>query len=505
MKMERVVSAGTESVDFDFDAVFYLGSEIWVMKVENMTKAQLIEELNKLRQREEEVEGIEIEHKQAEEALQKAHDELEERIEERTAELQKRNQELEEKDRLLTAFHQIGQITLASLNGGQILDNLAQQIIQIGVFRSLMIALVHEEAQTVEVVCNYSCIDEKSPHPQDREIKPTLYMKKGYDAVREEKIVGMVHALDDDAWTARAARTGELIVQGGYGHHLLKEPKHAEMAEKVAYFIPVKQGDRVLAVLATGSEMADKEVTLRQIEVMQPLLGQVAIALEHAHLFAQLRALSHRLVEVQEEERRALSRELHDEIGQELTGLKMFLEMIANTPADDLSQHLENAHQTVGRLMDQVRHLSRMLRPSVLDDLGLLPALQLLFRTLHEQTGLQVNFRHLELDGRLSPDTEIGAYRIVQESLNNAIRHAGVPQVRVRVWVTSDQLDLRVEDEGRGFDPKVHLGKGMGGGLRGMQERALLLGGEVRIESTPGAGTRIAAELPLEKRSPAEP
>ena len=454
--------------------------------------------------------------KRTEESLKQVRHGLEHTVQERTVKLEQHNRDLEEKERLLTAFHQIGQAVLETLDLDEILDRLATQIIEAGLFRSLMIAQVREEERRVEVVRNYMCY---KGHWGDGQGGPGRTLQPGERVVLRRsdlilvtngKTIGATYSLDDDNITPTVARTGRMEVIEEWSERFDQHAGKPEARKgKVSYFIPVKKGERVLVVLATGSEMEDKEETLRRIEMMQPLLDQMAIALEHAHLFArvrqgqhQLRALSRRLVEVQEEERRAVARELHDEIGQELTGLKMFLEMSASAPADDLAQHLENARQTIGRLMEQVRNLSRTLRPSALDDLGLLPALQLLFRNLHDQTGLQVGFRHLGLNTRFPSDIEIGAYRIIQESLNNAVRHAGVSRVSVRVWKTDDQLGLQIEDPGCGFDLDIVQARETVGGLRGMQERASLLAGELSIESEPGTGTRITAELPLQQREP---
>jgi signal transduction histidine kinase len=137
------------------------------------------------------------------------------------------------------------------------------------------------------------------------------------------------------------------------------------------------------------------------------------------------------------------------------------------------------------------------LRPADLDQLGLLPALLALFERYTAQTGVVVNFKHQGLERRFSSQVETGAYRIVQEALTNAARHAGVAAVTVRVWTDADKLNLQIEDRGCGFDPDVVLQAPRSTGLIGMQERAMLLGGHVIIESSPGAGTTITAELPL--------
>jgi PAS domain S-box-containing protein len=216
-----------------------------------------------------------------------------------------------------------------------------------------------------------------------------------------------------------------------------------------------------------------------------------------------LQALSSRLMEVQETERKHLARELHDEIGQLLTGLRLLLRTNGEPPPDELTTRFEQARAIVDDLLAKVRRLSFDLRPADLDQLGLLPALLALFERYTAQTGVLVNFKHQGLEGRLASEVETGAYRIVQEALTNAARHAGVDSVTVRAWTEAHKLSLLIEDRGRGFDPDFAVKAPRSGGLIGMRERALLLGGRLIVESSPGSsGTTISAELPLEAGNP---
>jgi PAS domain S-box-containing protein len=211
---------------------------------------------------------------------------------------------------------------------------------------------------------------------------------------------------------------------------------------------------------------------------------------------ARLRTLSRRLVHVQEEERRHLSRELHDEIGQMLTGLRFLLKTNGDTSREVVESQFEQARGMVAEILEKVRGLSADLRPVVLDHLGLVPALITLFERYSFQTQVSVDFKHRGVEGRFVPEVEMTAYRIVQEALTNVARHADVDQVAVRVWTTADRLSVQIEDRGHGFDPEAALSNPRTGGLTGMQERVKLLAGQLTIESRPGEGTQIAAELP---------
>lgn len=213
----------------------------------------------------------------------------------------------------------------------------------------------------------------------------------------------------------------------------------------------------------------------------------------------RLQALSRRLVEVQESERRQIARELHDEVGEVLTGLKLSLEVSARAASEQVACRLGEAQALVQDLMTRTRELSLDLRPEILDDLGLLPALLWHFERYTGQTGVGVIFEHSGLETRLPSDLETAAYRIVQEALTNVARHAKVNEVTVRLWADPERLDVQVEDRGTGFDLEAALGAHASSGVTGMRERAMLSGGDLKVESSPGKGTRVWAEFPLNR------
>ncbi len=171
--------------------------------------------------------------------------------------------------------------------------------------------------------------------------------------------------------------------------------------------------------------------------------------------------------------------------------------MSTRLPADEVTASLGEAQALVNELMALVRDLSLDLRPAMLDDLGLLPTLLWHFERYTAQTSVCVTFKHSGLEGRFAPEVETAAYRIVQEALTNVARHAGVSEVTVRLWADQDTLGVQIEDQGTGFDPEAALAASATTGLAGMRERAVLLGGQLTVESAPGAGTHVTAELPL--------
>jgi signal transduction histidine kinase len=236
------------------------------------------------------------------------------------------------------------------------------------------------------------------------------------------------------------------------------------------------------------------------------LAGQAVIALRNARLFTevrnghqQLKELSQRLLEMQETDRRHIARELHDEVGQILTGLQITLEMAGHAADQHLNSTLANALALVNDLMGHIRRLSLDLRPSLLDDLGLFPTFLWYFERYTATTGVHVHFHHDGLAGqRFVPQVETAAYRIVQEALTNVARHAKVDQALVYACCIPDALLLKIHDTGRGFDPGTAMRAGTANGLMGMRERVSLLGGALSIESRAGTGTCIIAELRLE-------
>ena len=209
-----------------------------------------------------------------------------------------------------------------------------------------------------------------------------------------------------------------------------------------------------------------------------------------------LRALSRRLVEVQENERRAIARELHDEIGQSLTALKILVSQAARLPADKNQSNLLEAQSLVSDLLKQVRQMSLDLRPSMLDDLGLLPTLLWHFERFTSQTGIQIKFEHKGIQKSLPPEVNTTVYRVIQEALTNVARYAGVKEATVTVHLNSAKLVIRVEDEGQGFI-MADLDSNRSTGLSGMRERVLLLDGKLTLDASPGLGTRIVVELPV--------
>jgi len=210
----------------------------------------------------------------------------------------------------------------------------------------------------------------------------------------------------------------------------------------------------------------------------------------------ELERLSSRLVDAQEEERRSISRELHDEVGQSLGALLVDLGRLStNLPADsaEIRERIDRMKSLAERTVGTVRDIALLLRPSMLDDLGLVAALEWQGREVSRRSQMEVAVESANVSGDLPDEYKICVYRLVQEALNNAVRHARARNAKVRVAGGANGIEIEVSDDGQGFDPQ----RSRGLGILGMEERVKRLGGSLAVRSAPGQGTVLKAELPL--------
>jgi len=285
-------------------------------------------------------------------------------------------------------------------------------------------------------------------------------------------------------------------IQLGAQDYLFKSSINRQLLIRaMRYAVERKRSEEALRRAHDELEQRVKERTAELSATNALLREQIA---DRRRAEEELRKLSHRLVEVQESERRNIARELHDEIGQLLTGLKLALATTSLLDSEKVKINLEQTQTIVNELMGRVRDLSLDLRPAMLDDLGLLHALLWHFERYTTQTGVRVIFNHTGIgDQRLESKIETAVYRIIQEALTNVARHAQVNEIRVNVLADAENLSVWVIDHGSGFLPEVALASTSSSGLAGMRERAQLLGGTLSIEAAPGAGTKLTALLPL--------
>ena len=239
-------------------------------------------------------------------------------------------------------------------------------------------------------------------------------------------------------------------------------------------------------------------------------LRKKAAEREKAAVEAKLREFPRLILQAQETERRRVARELHDSVNQLLSSVKFRIQSVeARIPQEDdgaLHDEVERTRVLLDKAMLEVRRISRNLRPSELDDLGLVPALRSLCAEFGERTGIAVELACPDQSEKLPAEVELNAYRIAQEALTNVEKHAGAQHVTVELACDNVRLRLRLRDDGCGFDrnaPAPVASKNGGMGLMDIEERVRLVGGTCVVKSVPAAGTEVAIELPLQTRSAA--
>lgn len=263
------------------------------------------------------------------------------------------------------------------------------------------------------------------------------------------------------------------------------------------------QNDKLIGTLIAKSQGNVREFTSSERELLKGLADQTAIAVANASLFSQVRAsrerqqlLTRRLVAVQEDERRKLALELHDQIGQIMTGLQFTINSLMSVVPPEKIELVADAQNTVSALIAQTREISINLRPSMLDDMGLQMTLFWHFDRYTSRTDIKVDYQFFAFDERFDTQIETAVFRIIQEALTNVARYAKTKSVEVKLAVYEEVIQVTIKDHGVGFDPEK-LGKKKTLGLNSMRERAYSLGGLLKIKSAPQKGTTITASIPL--------
>lgn len=278
--------------------------------------------------------------------------------------------------------------------------------------------------------------------------------------------------------------------------------------------IPLIARDKVLGVMNLMTR-DERGFSPENITLINSISSQVAVAIENAVLYKEVREkeesrreLLRQMISNEEQQRKRIARGLHDEVSQSLTGLAFKLAAVGSAMrgADkQVRAKLQEVQALAASMQDEIHRVVYELRPSLLDDLGLIAAVQWLSDNHLEENGIQVSFstdcrlRPNGTEPQLSPQTEIALFRIAQEAITNIVRHANARRVKLRLEFKEKSVALSVEDDGEGFAPEkvpVSPETGRGFGLLGMKERAELLSGTLTIDSQPGAGTRIHAEIP---------
>ena len=330
----------------------------------------------------------------------------------------------------------------------------------------------------------------------------TVLLPSGDDELRFAAVAGDRAELAGATVTRSTSKTGRVLErrQSERVDAVLDDPDvdHEAMrllAARSGLWVPLLVRGRAIGVLAAHDKLgADVRFTDTDLRLAETFATRAALAVDLSERIAQ--DALRRVVDAQELERRRLARELHDETGQALTSILLGLKALEERTADEASRAAtEELRELVVSTLQDVRRLAVELRPTALDDFGLVAALERLSGSFAEQTGISVDFQTALADERLPEEVETALYRIVQESLTNVVKHARARRVSILLARREGAVKAVVEDDGRGFDPAELAGDGFG--LVGMRERLALLGGRLEVESGPEAGTTIAAEVPI--------
>lgn len=235
----------------------------------------------------------------------------------------------------------------------------------------------------------------------------------------------------------------------------------------------------------------DDEQFVRLIETFNQMLATIA---ENTQ---ELRKLSQRIIEAQEEERQRVARELHDQSGQSLTTMLVRLRLLERS--EDAAQarlHVQELRKLTAQALEEIRRIALELRPKILEDLGLCEALAWRADELNASAAVRASLQTNGMDHRLSRELELALYRVAQEALTNIARHSQAKTAQVSLRQVAGQVTLSIVDDGAGFDAEAVLAHPSGLGLAGMRERLALVGGSLQVQSTPGQGTVVIASAP---------
>ena len=332
-----------------------------------------------------------------------------------------------------------------------------------------------------------------------------VLLPRGADELRFAAVAGDRAELAGTTITRSTSKSGRVLERGRSerADSVVEDPDVDRESMRLTgartgLWVPLLVRGRSIGVLAAHDKLdGDIRFTDSDLRLAETFATRAALAVDLSERIA--RDSLRRVVEAQELERRRLARELHDETGQALTSILLGLKGLEERMEDPGARAaVEELRGLVVSTLQDVRRLAVELRPSALDDFGLVAALERLTESFAQQTGIAVDFQTALADERLPAEVETALYRIVQESLTNVVKHARARHVSILLARRDGAVKALVEDDGQGFDSSRGLGVDQGFGLVGMRERLALLGGRLEVESGPAAGTTIAAEVPVQ-------
>jgi len=427
--------------------------------------------------------------------LARTFNEMAESVEQRSRELEASHQELarwnvaledkiQRRTKELSALNAIVTTISQSLNLDRILNDALNKTLAVMDIEAGVVHLLDEKTDRLIIMAHQGLSPEY--------VQEILKLKPGEDIARQ------------------VVQSGELIVVNDAIDNLKTTTMVGERGEFRAYIcLPVESKNKVLGTLSLASYTPNK-FDLETVHLLSAMGEAIGIGVENARATKSLEEMNRireqllgKLISAQEEERRRIARELHDEASQSLAALALNLEAVADTlPVryHDAKQKLDILKEQAIQTLGDIRNLALELRPSALDDLGLSMAIDWYVKDYLVKRGLDVKIEVIGAKTKLPSYTETMLFRITQEALTNIVKHAEATQVRVQLQLSDSMAIVQVEDNGKGFDVEAALseeGVRRNLGLHGMAERATLLGGTFTIRSQPGQGTCVHVEVPL--------
>lgn len=300
--------------------------------------------------------------------------------------------------------------------------------------------------------------------------------------------------------------TGRPTVVEDYRNYPRAIPDFVEAGVISVVAVPIVSGDQSFGTLALFSLDETKSFSDRDKAILAGIGRQAGIAIENAHLYENMRFYARQITQVQEDERKRIARELHDETIQMLIVMSRRLEVLTTLPeplSETALRHLESVQELIGDTLRGMRRFVQDLRPPTLDHLGLVAALEGLTRNLMEQNKIETKLQVTGEVQRLMPDEELVLFRIAQEVLSNVRRHSQASQATVQVEFSPSRIRMTIKDNGCGFNAPERIGDLVPTGrlgLVGMHERARLLGGTLQIESEADMGTAVIVDVPVQSK-----
>jgi len=436
-------------------------------------------------------EGYRRERRRAEEALL--------RLAEAQKELRAYVQVVETNARRLSALNEVSDVMSHSLELEDVLNAAATKVAEVMDVDVVLAFLLDEDTQNLEPRVHYGVSDEF--------IAGIRKLKMGEGLNGQVAQTGEVMVVDDASTDPRVTR-GAVLREGIRGQVIA----------------PLRVEGKVTGTLCVARR-GTRRFAQEDVDLLSHIAGHIGVAVDNARLYRSQRVLAERIardaktekemreslsyylqqaIRAQEEERKRVARELHDETAQDLAALSRQLDTLTSTGEGFSSRDtmlLDELRQQVDRALEGVRRFSQDLRPSILDDLGLMPALEWLASDVEQHFGIAIEVEATPSLPRFPPEAELILFRVAQEALRNVWKHAKASRARVALEHADAKTVLVVEDNGTGFElPESMAALANRGklGLVGMQERVRLLGGTLDVESEPGRGTRVTVALPAQ-------